>query len=209
MPINMKIVVPIVVVVVVVVALAALLVLRPGGLGGDVGAPESGDATGIATETTETEATDGRTGGTVRAGLRIDHATIPNVKWRNETGILIVEIRNIKVTGYGKLCGNATVRITAGGISRSFHTNYSQTPITVGGVYYISSITVRIEDEEFARKVISEFKGIRITLYYEDPETGSFISIEHEWTARDLGLEEETTTIIRVPPGGGGGRERW
>ncbi|MEM1555539.1 MAG: hypothetical protein QXM54_03310, partial [Desulfurococcaceae archaeon] len=168
MPINMKIVVPIVVVVVVIVALAALLVLRPGGLGGDVGAPESGDATGIATETTETEATDGRTGGTVRAGLSIDHATIPNVKWRNETGILIVEIRNIKVTGYGKLYGNATVNIKAGGESKSFHTNYSQTPITIGGVYYIS-ITIRIEDEKFAGKVVSEFKGIDIFLYYEDP----------------------------------------
>uniref|UniRef100_A0A7C4NPE4 Uncharacterized protein n=1 Tax=Staphylothermus marinus TaxID=2280 RepID=A0A7C4NPE4_STAMA len=204
MPINMKIVVPIVVVVVVIVALAALLVLRPGGLGGGVGAPGGGGATGTATETTQTETTTGGgTGGTVRAGLSIDHATIPNVKWRNETGILIVEIRNIKVTGYGKLYGNATVNIKAGGESKSFHTNYSQTPITIGGVYYIS-ITVRIEDEKFAGKVVSEFKGIDIFLYYEDPETGSCKHIIGAWTARDLGLEEETTTPIRTRPGGGG-----
>lgn len=209
LPISARIVVPIIIVVLVIVILAALLILRPGGLGGGATSPSGGATTGTGTETTQTEtATGTETGGTVRAGLRIEHVPAPNVTISNVTGVVIVEIRNIKVTGYGTLCGNVTVTIRAGGIAKSYRLNYSQTTIKVSGTRFITLLSIRIEDVEFARKVLYEFKGLDITLYYEDPETGSCISIGDAWMASELGFEEETITPTRTAPGGGG-RERW
>lgn len=203
LPINVKIIVPIVIVVVVIVALVALFLLRPGGLGTGTTQPgggQGGSGTGTGTTQTETTPTTG-TGGTTRAGLKIEE-DIPGFDRKNESGVLIVEIKNIKLSGYGKLFGNATVTISAGGISRSFNITYSNTPINVQGIRYIPLITVRIHDVSFAEKVMQDFRGLTITLYYEDPETGGYKTVSAVWGRDALLGTEETTTPIRTRPGG-------
>lgn len=206
MALNPKIIIPIAIVVVVVIALVALVALRPGGIGGGETTSQEGTggggggAAGTETNTTVTTGPQGRA-----AILEIDQFTIPSVERRSEGDVLILEIRNIKVTGYGNLIGNASVTVNAARAGRTFIVNYSNKEISVQGTRYIT-LTVRIDDPSFASSVMQELRSLTIELYYKDPETGALRRTSVYWAGSDLFGSEgggTETGPIRTRPGEG------